>query len=88
MGEIDLLSARDAIEQACWEIDLIEPRSWGGPRQCAAFGDRHARSAAPGDTPVSAVGEVRSRRPGRRRGAFGAATRRYTTSPSRPLQLT
>ena len=74
MGEIDLLSARDAVEKARLEIDLA------GPAVAAvrvtvplSVGWIVLRSTAPEGIPVTAGAEVRSRLPGRRR----VGTRRH-----------
>ena len=67
MGEIDLLSARDAVEKARLEIDLAGPTVAGirvtAPRSVASM---VLRSAAPEGIPVTGSAEVRSRPPGRR----------------------
>jgi hypothetical protein len=61
MAEMDLLSARDAIEKACWEIDLASPTSadvrWPGAvgepgraAECGTLGQpglRRCRAALP-----------------------------------------
>ena len=73
MGEVDLLSARDAVEKARLEIDLAGPAVAGirvtVPLPVASI---VLRSAAPEGIPVTGGAEVRSRPPGRRR----AGTRR------------
>ena len=73
MGEIDLLSARDAVEKARLETDLAGP-TVAGVRVTVplSVGSIVLRSAAPEGAPVAARAEVRSRPPGRRR----AGTRR------------
>jgi hypothetical protein len=73
MGEIDLLSARDAVEKARLEIDLAGP-TVADVRVTVplSVGSIVLRSAAPEGAPVTAGAEVRSRPPGRRR----AGTRR------------
>ena len=60
MAEMDLLSARSAIEKACWEID-VEPPTAGDV-------SRSVRPARPVRVPDGAELTVprRSRRPGRR----------------------
>ena len=67
MGEIDLLSARDAVEKARLEIDLAGPSAAGVrvtvPLPVASI---VLRSAAPEGIPVTGGAEVRSRPPGRR----------------------
>ena len=67
MGEIDLLSARDAIDKARLEIDLAGPAVAGVrvtvPLPVASI---VLRSAAPEGIPVTGGAEVRSRPPGRR----------------------
>ena len=67
MGEIDLLSARDAVEKARLEIDLAGPAVAGirvtVPLPVASI---VLRSAAPEGNPVTGGAEVRSRPPGRR----------------------
>lgn len=91
MGEIDLLSAQDAVEKACWEVDLIVP-----PPGDVRVSVPRAAIAMRG-VPGSVGAEVRSRGPGRRR----AGTRRagfpgdgqgelFSIGDviSRPLQLT
>ena len=74
MGEIDLLSARDAVEKARLEIDLAGP-AVAGVRVTVPLrvGSIVLRSAAPEGIPVTGGAEVRSRPPGRRR----AGTRRH-----------
>ena len=74
MGEIDLLSARDAVEKARLEIDLAGP-TVAGVRVTVplSVGSIVLRSAAPESISVAAGAEVRSRLPGRRR----AGTRRH-----------
>ena len=68
MGEIDLLSARDAVEKARLEIDLAGP-TVAGVRVTVplSVGSIVLRSAAPESISVTAGAEVRSRLPGRRR---------------------
>ena len=67
MGEIDLLSARDAVDKARVEIDLAGPAVAGirvtVPLPVASI---VLRSAAPEGIPVTGGAEVRSRPPGRR----------------------
>ena len=60
MAEMDLLSARSAIENACWELD-VEPPAAGDVR-------RSVRPAGPVRVPAGAEqpDPRRSRRPGRR----------------------
>ena len=67
MGEIDLLSARDAVEKARLEIDLAGP-AVAGVRVSVPLrvGSIVLRSAAPEGIPVTGGAEVRSRPPGRR----------------------
>ena len=74
MGEIDLLSARDAVEKARLEIDLAGP-TVADVRVTVplSVGSIVLRSAAPESISVTAGAEVRSRLPGRRR----AGTRRH-----------
>ena len=73
MGEIDLLSARDAVEKARLEIDLAGPTVADVHVTVPpSVGSIVLRSAAPEGAPVAAGAEVRSRPPGRRR----AGTRR------------
>ena len=68
MGEIDLLSARDAVEKARLEIDLAGP-AVADLRMTVPLrvGSIVLRSAAPEGIPVTGDSEVRSRPPGRRR---------------------
>ena len=74
MGEIDLLSARDAVEKARLEIDLAGP-AVADVRVTVPLrvGSIVLRTAAPEGTPGTAGAEVQSRLPGRRR----AGTRRH-----------
>jgi len=74
MGEIDLLSARDAVEKARLETDLAGP-TVAGVRVTVplSVGSIVLRSAAPESISVTAGAEVRSQFPGRRR----AGTRRH-----------
>ena len=67
MGEIDLLSARDAVEKARLEIDLAGP-AVADLRMTVPLrvGSIVLRSAAPEAFPVTGDSEVRSRPPGRR----------------------
>jgi len=72
MGEIDLLSARDAVEKARLEIDLA------GPAVADVLvtvplcvGSVALRSAASESIPAAAGAEVRSRPSGRRRAGRG-----------------
>lgn len=60
MAEMDLLSARSAIEKACWEIDFTPP--------AAGHVSRSMRPAGPVRVPDGAEQSVsrRSHRPGRR----------------------
>jgi hypothetical protein len=73
MGEIDLLSARDAVEKARLDIDLAGS-TVADLRVTVPLrkGSIVLRSAAAESIPVTAGAEVRSRPPGRRR----AGTRR------------
>jgi len=73
MGEIDLLSARDAVEKARLEIDLAGPAA-ADVRVMVPLsaGWIVLRGTAPEGIPVMGGAEVRSRPPGRRR----AGTRR------------
>ena len=68
MGEIDLLSARDAVEKARLETDIAGP-TVAGVRVTVplSVGSIVLRSAAPESISVTAGAEVRSRPPGRRR---------------------
>ena len=77
MGEIDLLSARDAVEKARLEIDLAGP-TVADVRVTVplSVGSIVLRSAAPEGLPVTAGAEVRSRPSGRRR----AGTRRHESA--------
>ena len=72
MGEIDLLSARDAVEKARLEIDLAGPAVADVrvtvPLPVASI---VLRSAAPEGILVTGGAEVRSRPPGRRRAGRG-----------------
>ena len=72
MGEIDLLSARDAVEKARLEIDLaglaVADVLVTVP---LSVGSVVLRSAASESIPVTAGAEVRSRPPGRRRARRG-----------------
>ena len=72
MGEIDLLSARDAVEKARLEIDLAGP-AVADVRVTVPLcvGSVVLRSAASESIPVTAGSEVRSRPPGRRRAGRG-----------------
>ena len=74
MGEIDLLSARDAVEKACLEIDLAGP-ALADVRVAVplSVGSVVLPSAAPESIPGTACAAVRSRPPGTRR----AGTRRH-----------
>ena len=74
MGEIDLLSARDAVEKARLEIDLAGP-TVADVRVTVplSVGSILLRSAASESISVTAGAEVRSQFPGRRR----AGTRRH-----------
>jgi hypothetical protein len=73
MGEIDLLSARDAVEKARLEIDLAGSAVADVLVTVPlSVGSVVLRSAASESVPVTAGAEVRSRPPGRRR----AGTRR------------
>ena len=60
MAELDLLSARSAIEKACWEIDFVPPTAGDGSRSV-----RPARAVRVPDGAELTVPR-RSRRPGRR----------------------
>ncbi len=73
MGEIDLLSARDAVEKARLEIDLAGP-TVADVRVTVplSVGSIVLRSAAPESIPTAGA-DVGSRLPGRRR----AGTRRH-----------
>jgi len=73
MGEIDLQSARDAVEKARLEIDLAGP-TVADVRLTVplSVGSIVLSSAAAEGAPATAAAEVRSRPPGRRR----AGTRR------------
>ena len=74
MGEIDLLSARDAVEKARLELELAgSPVADVRVTVPLSVGSIVLRSAAPEGAPVTAGAEVRSRLPGRRR----AGTRRH-----------
>ena len=77
MGEIDLLSARDAVEKARLEIDLAGP-TVADVRVTVplSVGSIVLRSAAPEGLPVTAGAEVGSRPSGRRR----AGTRRHESA--------
>ena len=68
MGEIDLLSARDAVEKARLEIDLAGP-AVADLRMTVPLrvGSIVLRSRAPEGVAVTGDSEVRSRPPGRRR---------------------
>ena len=69
MGEIDLLSARDAVEKARLEIDLAGP-AVADVRVTVplSVGSIVLRSAAPESISVTAGAEVRSRLTGGRAG--------------------
>jgi len=72
MGEIDLLSARDAVEKARLEIDLAGPAVAGVLVTVPpSVGSVMLRSAGSESIPGTAGGEVRSRPPGRRRAGRG-----------------
>jgi hypothetical protein len=64
MAELDLLSARDAIEKACWDINDLTPA--GSDIDSAAWSARSLPGAWPVGSPVSAVAEPVSRRRTRR----------------------
>jgi len=68
MGEMDLLSARDAVEKARLEFDLAGP-TVAGVRVTvpASVGSIVLRSAASQSVPVTGGADVGSRVPGRRR---------------------
>ena len=72
MGEIDLLSARDAVEKARLEIDLAGP-TVADVRVAVplAVGSVVLRSAASESISATAGAEVRSRPSGRRRAGRG-----------------
>ena len=72
MGEIDLLSARDAVEKARLEIDLAGP-AVADVRVTVplSVGWIVLRSAASESIPATAGAEVRSRPSGRRRAGRG-----------------
>ena len=72
MGEIDLLSARDAVEKARLEIDLAGP-TVADVRVTVplSVGSVVLRSAASESFPATAGAEVRSRPSGRRRAGRG-----------------
>ena len=69
MSELDVLSARDAIEKAIWEMDLIPtgPTGWEVPhRGAVASPPRRAVAPVPGQPPVVVLSPRpvrRSRRP-------------------------
>ena len=68
MGEIDLLSARDAVEKARLEIDLAGPAVADVLVTVPlSVGSVVLRSAASESIPVTTSVEVQSRLPGRRR---------------------
>ena len=68
MGEIDLLSARDAVEKASLEIDLAGP-TVAGVRVTVplSVGSIVLRSVPPPESIPTAGADVGSRLPGRRR---------------------
>jgi len=70
MAEMDLLSARDAIEKACWETDLASPTSADVRWPARSASPVSSRSAASTGSLVSADAEQPSprkvRQPGRR----------------------
>lgn len=67
MGEIDLLSARDAVEKARLEIDLAGPAVVDVRVSVPlSVGSVVLRGMAPEGIPVTGGAEVRSRPPGRR----------------------
>src|SRR5664279_2677745 len=76
MGEIDLLSARDAVEKARLDIDLAGP-AVADVRVTVplSVGWIVLRSTAPQGIPVTADAEVRSRPPARRRVGRGGHRR-------------
>ena len=82
MGEIDLLSARDAVEKARLEIDLAGPTVADVRVTVPLVGPIVLRSAAPEGAPVAAGAEVRSRPPGLASG-WDAAARVPGTRPGR-----
>jgi hypothetical protein len=98
MGEIDLLSARDAVEKARLEIDLAGP-AVAGVRVTVplSVGSVVLSSAAPESIPVTAGAEVRSRPRragvGLGRGGVGSRDRvrescfRCTTSRHAPCRI-
>ena len=95
MGEIDLLSARDAVEKACLEIDLAGP-ALADVRVAVplSVGSVVLPSAAPESIPGTAGADMRSRPPGRRRAGRGCPGRgqgelfSVHDVTSRALQLT
>jgi len=64
MAEMDLLSAQDAIEKACWEMDDFTPAR--GDVRSAMWSRSSRPGAAPAGSPVFAVAEPDSRRRSRR----------------------
>ena len=68
MAELDLLSARDALEKACWEVDLtVEPGVTSAAPSGQPVSDS-VQSAPPMASPVAADAERPSgRRAGRQR---------------------
>ena len=69
MAEMDLLSARDAIEKACWDIKDLTPAD--SDVHTAAWSAGALPGASPTGSPVSAIAQPVSRRrtrrpPGRR----------------------
>ena len=76
MAELDLLSARSAIEKACWEIDFVPPT--------AGDVSRSVRPVRAVRVPYGAELTVprRSRRPGRR--APGPGQRELFSLPGQP----
>jgi len=70
MGEIDLLSARDAVEKARLEIDLAGP-AVADVRVTVPFSVGWIVLRGTAGIPVTGGAEVRSRPPGRRRAGRG-----------------
>jgi hypothetical protein len=74
MGEMDLLSARDAVEKARLEIDVAGV-AVAAVRVAVSLpgGSIAVRGAAPHSVAVTAAADVESRLPGRHRGGRGGA---------------